>query len=59
MEENKTKEIHILTIDDKTLTAANTNPLLMKDILTIIALYDKEEMTKRPNGLYFKAILES
>lgn len=59
MEENKTKQIHILTIDDKTLIAANKDPLLMKDVLTIIALYDKEEMTKRSNGLYFKAILES
>lgn len=59
MEENKTKQIHVLTIDDKTLIAANKNPLLMKDVLTIIALYSEDEMTKRSNGLYFKAVLES
>lgn len=56
MTETKQKHTFVLIVDNQTLEAARTDQTLEAQLIVLIAAnYRYEELTKRADGIYYKA----
>lgn len=56
MTEAKQKHMFVLTVDNQTLEAARTDATLEAQLIVLIGMnYKREELTKRADGIYYKA----